>query len=79
MNDNKQLEVKVIDIYRYNNFEELYKEFNKVKLGYREDEIAHYTDMEQYYSKEDIDKYGVIGIELEVVNKNHNLFYNNIE
>ena len=35
--------------------------------------------MEQYYSKEDIDKYGVIGIELEVVNKNHNLFYNNIE
>ncbi|EPB8168112.1 ASCH domain-containing protein [Clostridium perfringens] len=68
MNNKKQLEVKVIEIYKYNNFEELYKEFNKVKLGYREDEIAHYTDMEQYYSKEDIAKYGVIGIELEVKN-----------
>ncbi len=64
----KRTPVKVIDIYKYNNFEELYKEFNKVKLGYREDEIAHYTDMEQYYSKEDIAKYGVIGIELEVKN-----------
>ncbi len=69
MNDNKQLDVKVIDIYRYNNFEELYKEFNKVKLGYREDEISHYTDMEQYYSKEDIAKYGVIGIEVEVIRR----------
>ncbi|MDK0714995.1 ASCH domain-containing protein [Clostridium perfringens] len=69
MNPNKQLEVKVIEIYKYNNFEELYKEFNKVKLGYREDEIVHYTDMEQYYSKEDIDKYGVIGIEVEVIRR----------
>ncbi len=69
INHKKQLEVKVKEVYRYNDFEELYKEFNKVKLGYREEEIAHYTDMEQYYSKEDIAKYGVIGIEVELINE----------
>lgn len=68
-NDNSQLKVKVKEIYRYNNFEELYKEFDKTKLGYRADEISHYTDMEQYYSKEEIKKYGVIGIEVEVINE----------
>ena len=39
-----------------------------MKLGYKEDEIAHYSDMEEYYSKENINKYGVIGIEVEPLN-----------
>lgn len=66
-NEGNKLKVKVKELYRYNNFEELYVEFDKTKLGYREDEIAHYTDMEQYYSKEKIKQYGVIGIEVEVI------------
>lgn len=67
--NSSQLKVKVKKLYKYNNFEELYKEFNKINLGYREHEISHYTDMEQYYSKEKIKKYGVIGIEIELTNK----------
>jgi len=36
------------------------------KCGYTSAEldIAHYTDMEQYYTKEQIEKYGALGIEL---------------
>lgn len=68
-NDNKRLKVKVKELYRYNNFAELYKEFDKTKLGYKEDEISHYTDMERYYSQEKINKYGVIGIEVDVINE----------
>lgn len=67
-NEDDKLKVKVKELYRYNNFEELYKKFDKIKLGYRENEVANYTDMEQYYSRENIKKYGVIGIEVEVIN-----------
>ena len=60
-------DVKVIDLHKYDNFDELYKRFDKVRLGYKEDELASSEDMEEYYSKEDIDKYGVIGIEIKKI------------
>ncbi len=55
---------EVIKIYKYNSFEELYKNHNKISIGYREDEIANPNDMLMYYSKDNIDKYGVLGIEI---------------
>ena len=61
----EQLSVEVINLYRFNNFEELYTYFDKKRLGYGEEEIADPTDMELYYSKADIKKYGVLAIELE--------------
>ena len=33
-------------------------------MGYAEDEPADSKDMEAYYSKEEQDKYGVLGIEI---------------
>lgn len=33
-------------------------------MGYAEDEPAESKDMEVYYSKEEQDKYGVLGIEI---------------
>ena len=33
-------------------------------MGYAEDEPADFKDMEAYYSKEEQDKYGVLGIEI---------------
>ena len=36
-------------------------------MGYSEDEDADPKDMEQYYSKEEQDKYGVVGIEIKLV------------
>ena len=52
-------------LYKYPSFEELYKHFDKVSMGYKEDEIASFKDMEKYYSKEEQEKYGVVGIKIK--------------
>ena len=36
-------------------------------MGYNEDDIANPKDMEKYYSKEEQEKYGVVGIEMRRV------------
>lgn len=59
--------VKVINLHKYNSFKELYREFDKVRLGYKENEDAKPEDMEKYYPKEEIDKYGVVGIEIKKI------------
>lgn len=59
--------VEVINLHKYNSFEELYKHFDKVSMGYSEGEDADPKDMEQYYSKEEQDKYGVVGIEIRLI------------
>lgn len=43
--------VEVIGLYKYANFEELYKHFDKIAMGYNKDDIVNPTDMEKYYSK----------------------------
>jgi len=59
--------VKVVKLHILNNFEELYKKFDKVLLGYNKDEIASPNDMNKYYSKEEQEKYGVVGIEIKLL------------
>lgn len=66
---NKTMSCKVINIYPFKNFDELYKNFDKEKLGYLPDEIALPSDMEIYYSKEKILTYGVLGIEISLLSK----------
>lgn len=61
------LEAKVLNLHRYKTFAELYAQFEKEKLGYDSDDIAKPEDMEQYYSKEKIQEFGVVGIEIEVI------------
>lgn len=61
----EKMRLEVVALYKYPNFEELYKHFNKIEMGYREDEVASFLDMEQYYSQGDQEKYGVLGIRLE--------------
>ena len=62
--NNEQISTVVINLHKYDSFEELYKHFDKVEMGYAEDEPAESKDMEAYYSKEEQDKYGVLGIEI---------------
>ena len=62
----EQLSVEVINLYRFDNFEELYAHFDKTRLGYLEDEIADPKDMEQYYSLDKILRYGVLAIEIKL-------------
>ena len=66
LNDETLL-VIVEKLYKYNSFEELYNNLDKLSLGYGEDDVADPKDMEQYYSQEEQSKYGVVGIEIEVI------------
>ena len=59
----KQL-TEVIAIHIYDSFSEIYRDYDKVSLGYDIDEEASFTDLEKYYSKEEQEKYGVVGIEI---------------
>lgn len=67
--NNEKLLVEVIDLYKYNSFEELYKHFNKIEMGYSINEEANPKDMENYYSKEEQEKYGVLGIKIKKLTK----------
>lgn len=59
--------VEVVELYKYNSFDELYKHFDKISLGYDADEIADPKDMEKYYSKNEQGNCGVIGIKIKVL------------
>ena len=45
--------------------EMIYKNFDKVAMGYDEDDIADPKDMEEYYSPKEQSKYGVLGIKIK--------------
>ena len=66
-NEEEQIKTVVQDVDVFLNFEELYKNYDKVSLGYKNDEDASYKDMEEYYSKEEQAKYGVVAITVELV------------
>lgn len=57
---------QVSGLHKFPDFKELYNALPLEKCGYTVAELdtAHYTDMERYYSKEQITKYGALGIEL---------------
>lgn len=63
----ERITARVINIYKYTDFEELYQQHNKISIGYKEDEIADPNDMLMYYKKEEILKYGVLGIEIIIL------------
>ena len=66
-NEEEQIKTVVQDVDVYLNFEELYKNYDKVSLGYKKDEDASYKDMEEYYSLDEQAKYGVVAITIELV------------
>ncbi len=59
----------VNNLYYYDSFSELYKDHDKVSLGYREDEDANCQDMERYYSLEEQAKYGGVGFKIRLLKK----------
>lgn len=61
---------EVVNLHKYSTFDELYKNFDKVSIGYEENDIAKPSDMSQYYNIDDIKKYGVVGIELKNIKIN---------
>lgn len=63
----EKIVVEIINLHKYPTFEELYKHFDKISLGYDQNTEANPSDMEEYYSKEEQAKYGVLGIEIKVI------------
>ncbi|MBQ9976376.1 MAG: ASCH domain-containing protein [Clostridia bacterium] len=67
--DSRQISTRVVALYVFDSFEELYKNLPLDRCGYSSDEItsAHWSDMGKYYSEEEMKKYGVVGIELALI------------
>ena len=61
------IKTRIINLHKVNSFQDLYNMFDKVKLGYEENEIANPNDMQQFYPVEEQQKYGVVGIEIELM------------
>ena len=57
---------EVAQMHRYASFQELYSHHDKISIGYQEGEEANPDDMLVYYPKEEVEKYGVVGIELQL-------------
>ena len=57
--------VKVLELCIYDNFEELFKYFDKVSMGFDENEEVDHKIMEEYYSIEEQEKYSVVGIRIK--------------
>lgn len=61
------IRVIVLNKHRFNNFTELYNAFDKARLGYSEYETAAPKDMEKYYTVDEINQFGVVGIEIQLI------------
>ena len=63
------LTVKVEKLHYFGSFDALYQRLPLDKCGYKEYEIGNATpkDMTQYYSLEEQNQYGVVGIEFSLI------------
>ena len=61
------LTTKIVNLHKVKTFKDLYDRFDKVKLGYGENEVANPEDMQEFYPIEEQQKYGVVGIEIELI------------
>ena len=71
----EKLLVRVVNLYHYENFEELYKNHNKISIGYLKEDVPNPSDMLIYYNQFDIKKYGTLAIEIKLA-KGDELFEN---
>ena len=61
------LKAKIVNLHKVKTFADLYNKFNKIKLGYKENETAKPEDMQEFYPIDEQQKYGVVGIEIELI------------
>ena len=65
---NDSFNAKVVGLLRYNSFEEMFKDFDILILSdesMTKDELI--SVLEQFYTKEKQEKYGVLGIRIELI------------
>ena len=67
-NLSKQFKTKVIGLLRYNNFDDLFRDFDisiLADISINKEELKNV--LEEFYTKEDQENYGIIGIRIEIV------------
>ena len=66
--NDETITVKVLALHRFENFGVLYEALDLLKCGYLPEELSTATaeDMNLYYPPEKQQKYGVVGIEIEL-------------
>lgn len=62
--NNEKLLVQIESLHIFRSFVDLYNFFDKTLMGYELNEKAEPSDMEEYYSKEEQEKNGVIAIKI---------------
>jgi len=67
-NTHEEMLTLVTEVRSFSNFAELYSQYDKIAMGYDEDENASPDDMLLYYPNDKIQKYGVLAIEIKVIN-----------
>lgn len=67
--EGRKISCRVLALYRFHSFRELYATLPLDKCGYLKEELptATYRDMELYYPPEKQARYGVVGIEIELI------------
>lgn len=65
--DSQTVQVCVRAIHRFASFSELYRTLPLTSCGYRAGEKADPRDMDPYYSREEQQRYGVVGIEMKLI------------
>ncbi len=66
-----ELQAEVKALHKFASFKELYSALPLLRCGYKEEELSYAKseDMYDYYSPEEENKYGVLGIEIEITEK----------
>lgn len=68
-NEARVLTARVIALHVFSSFTELYQNLPLLRLGYTEQNVQNAApeDMDEYYSKTEQKKYGVVGIEFKLL------------
>ena len=62
------IKVKVIKLHKFKTFKDLFDNFDHSRLGLKDSDDA--LIMNDFYSKEEQEKYGALGIEIKLVGNN---------
>ena len=65
INTKEELRVKVTNLYKYKTFNELFDNIDNSRFGLNKDDT--YEIMYNFYTREDEEKYGALGIEIELI------------
>lgn len=67
--DGRTITTEILALHRFRNFKELYSTLSMDKCGYTQEEAetSDWRDMLEYYTEDEINLHGVVGIELKLI------------